>query len=265
MTGVTPVDGPAGLDGCPIDGAPASVDGAPGAVDAGTGVAEPSPRTIAEAVRTAVTLPASEGARLLVELALAGGPWQSAALARRPPDGRWTTWVGTGPLGQLCDQLQWQLGEGPALDALTTDLVFAPDLTADRRWPAWRTAAVPLGGRAAVAVRLQTGRTLGSLSLYADRPVVADGAAVEHLRTMAAHVSALIDAVDRLAHLEQGMRSRGAIGQAIGLLSERYGISADQAFATLRRISQSENVKIAQLATVLAETGELPPLHQRGG
>lgn len=258
MTGVTPVGGPAGLDTSPIDGAPGAVDGAPGA-------GNPSPRTIAEAVRTAVTLPASEGARLLVDLALAGGPWQSAALARRPPDGRWTTWVGTGPLGQLCDQLQWQLGEGPALDALATDLVFVPDLTADRRWPVWRTAAVPLGGRAAVAVRLHTGRTLGSLSLYADRPVGADGAAVEHLRTMAAHLSALLDAADRLAHLEQAMRSRGAIGQAIGLLRERYGIGADQAFATLRRISQSENVKIAQLAAVLVQTGELPPLHQRGG
>lgn len=72
-----------------------------------------------------------------------------------------------------------------------------------------------------------------------------------HLQAMAAHLSALLDASDRLHHLEMAMRSRGAIGQAIGLLVERYGIAADQSFATLRRIFQDENVNMAQVAKVL--------------
>lgn len=223
-----------------------------------------SSRTIAEAVRTAATLPAQDGARLLMELTLAGAPWDSAAIARRLPHDGWGTWAGTGPLGQMCDQAQWELGEGPACDALKADLVSAADLNADQRWPGWRAAAVTLGGRAALAARLHARCTLGTLTLYADRPVMPGRAVVEHLHTMAAHLSALLDAADRLYHLDEAMRHRGTIGQAIGLLVERYGIRADQAFATLRRISQNENVKIAYLATVLLETGELPGLLRRG-
>lgn len=255
---VTPLDGAAGRDGSTNHRLLVPIDGA---------VAHPSlsSRTIAEAVRTAMTRPARDGARLLMEVTLADGPWDSAAVARRQPSGMWGTWAGTGPLGLICDQIQWDLGEGPAYDALTAEVVSAPDLTADSRWPAWRSEAVPLGGRAAVATRLDAGQTLGSLTVYADRPVVPRPAAIEHLRTMTVHLSTLLVAADRLHHLEEAMRSRGTIGQAVGLMTERYGIAADQAFATLRRISQNENVKIAHLAAVLVGTGDLPGLHQPGG
>lgn len=256
----TPLDG-LGLDRYSTDARTRTglhtLDGSPG----NQGL---SSRTIAEAVRTAANLPAPDGARLLMELTLAGGPWDSAAIARRLPRGRWGTWAGTGPLGQMCDQAQWELGEGPACDALKADLVSAADLSAEQRWPAWRATAEPLGGRAAVAARLHARRTLGTLTLYADRPVMPGRAGVEHLHTMAAHLSVLLGAADRLHHLDEAMRNRGTIGQAIGLLVERYGIAPDQAFGTLRRISQNENVKIAYLATVLLETGELPGLYRRG-
>jgi hypothetical protein len=253
-TAVGPADGTSGSDGSPHVAVLTTL--------AGGGAAPAlSARTIAEAVRTAGTRPPEDGARLLIELTLAGGPWASGALARRLPSGEWGTWVGTGPLGQICDHIQWELGEGPACDALTTDLVSAPDLTTESRWSRWRAECEPVGGRAAVAVRLHAGRTLGSLTLYADRPVIDDRGALEHLHLMAAHLSVLLDAADRLQHLNQAMLSRGTIGQAIGVLVERYGIAADQAFATLRRISQGENVKIAQLATELVETGDLPHLH----
>lgn len=259
---VTRVDGVGVADGCQSDTSIRRVLNAP---DGAAGTDHLSSRTIAEALRTAATLPAPDGARLIMELTVAGGPWNSASVARQLPHGMWGTWVATGPLGQLGDPLQWELGEGPARDALTAELVTAPDLPADRRWPAWRAAALPLGGRAVVAIRLHAGRTLGLLTVYADRPVVPDRAAVDHLQTMAAHLSALLDVTSRVRNLEEAMRSRGVIGQAIGLLVERYGIAAEQAFATLRRISQNENVKIAHLATRLVETGDLPGLHPRGG
>lgn len=255
---VTPVDGAAGFDGSPIDGAMYTV------VDTAD-PGRPSSRVIGEAVRTAVTMPAQDGARLLMELILAGGPWDSAAVARRQPSGQWGTWAGSGPLGQRCDQIQWNVGEGPAWDVLTAELVSARDLTADPRWPAWRAQAVPLGGRAAIATRLHAGRTLGALTMYADRPIAPDRAAFEHLHAMSAHLSALLESADRLRNLEEAMRSRGTIGQAIGLLRERYGISAERAFDALRRISQNDNVKIAHLAAALVQTGDLPGLHLRGG
>ena len=252
-----PVEGAADPDRSPIEGVTSTLDGA-------TGRKSLSSRSIAEAVRSAATLPDQDGSRLLMELTLAGGPWDSAAVARRAPSGSWGTWAGTGALGQACDRLQWELGEGPARDALTTGLVSAHRLTADPRWPTWRAEVRALGGRAAVSARLHAGRTLGTLTVYATHPIDPDRAAVDHLRTMAAHLSVLIDMADRRRNLEQGMVNRGIVGQAIGLLVERYGIAADQAFATLRRISQSENQKMAHLATVLVQTGDLPGLHGRG-
>ena len=47
------------------------------------------------------------------------------------------------------------------------------------------------------------------------------------------------------------------IGQAKGILMERYRISGDAAFATLARASQAANVKLAEVARHLTETGEL--------
>ena len=276
---VAPADGVAGLVGARVDGAGvggAAVDGA--AVD---GAVEPmcrpggseSPATpvdltalaLAEAVRTAIGRPPEEGARLLLELAVAAGPWSSAAVARRLPSGAWGTWTGSSPLAQVCDPVQWEIGEGPAREALVAGLVTVSPLIGDGRWPAWQTQVAALGARSVAAVRLHAGTPLGVLTAYGVDPVAPAGPAVDHLRTMAALLSVLLDSADRRANLERAMVNRGVIGQAIGVLVERYGITSDQAFATLRRMSQDENVKMSQLATVLVRTGDLPGLHLRGG
>jgi ANTAR domain-containing protein len=48
------------------------------------------------------------------------------------------------------------------------------------------------------------------------------------------------------------------IGQAKGILMERHGIAADAAFGVLSRVSQAENMKLAEIARRFAETGQLP-------
>lgn len=265
---VTPVDGGGNLDGATVT-SPAT-DGAAGTHRRGVGES-PSARpdlsalAIAEAVRAATGQPPEAGARLLLELTLDGGPWSSAAVARRLPSGVWRTWTGSSPLAQVCDPIQWEIGEGPAREALAVGLVTVSPLVGDGRWPAWQARVAALGARSAAAVRLHAGHSLGVLSTYGAEPVAPDGAAIDHLRTMAAHLSVLLDAADRRANLERAMVNRGVIGQAIGRLVERYGIAADRAFATLRRMSQDENVKMAELAGVLTRTGDLPGLHRGNG
>jgi AmiR/NasT family two-component response regulator len=54
------------------------------------------------------------------------------------------------------------------------------------------------------------------------------------------------------------MTSRTIIGQAEGILMERLGIDADQAFAYLRRISQTENRKLIMICSEIVETRRLP-------
>lgn len=55
----------------------------------------------------------------------------------------------------------------------------------------------------------------------------------------------------RIAHLGKALDSRTVIGQAMGIIMARRGLSADQAFHTLSRASQNHNVKLVRLAQLL--------------
>jgi AmiR/NasT family two-component response regulator len=59
--------------------------------------------------------------------------------------------------------------------------------------------------------------------------------------------------------LKQAVLSRDVIGQAKGILMERYRITADEAFDRLRVASQHLNRRVHDLAVDLANTGQWPP------
>jgi len=61
---------------------------------------------------------------------------------------------------------------------------------------------------------------------------------------------------EEVANLRKAVESRDVIGQAKGILMERYKLTADEAFDRLRERSQHSNRRVAELARVLAETGE---------
>ena len=50
------------------------------------------------------------------------------------------------------------------------------------------------------------------------------------------------------ARSQKALSTRPVIDQAIGLLRGRTGATADEAFARLRQMSQSEHVKLAEVA-----------------
>lgn len=74
----------------------------------------------------------------------------------------------------------------------------------------------------------------------------------------AAHAAVACAAAQRESALERALASRGLVGQAQGILMERGRLTADQAFAALQRTSQEGNVKLAEVARRLVETGDLP-------
>jgi len=230
---------------------------------------------VAETLRTAVTLPVEDGARLLIGLALAGGPWTYGAVAKLAAPGAMRIRASRGlPPDQLdraqldqaqLDQAQWDLGSGPGHDVLTAglqaDVVVAADLADDSRWPRWSAAAVDLGVRAALAIRLQVGgRTLGALTLYARDAVPA---VTESLLAgpcaIAAQLSVLIWMGDQRRHLERAIDSHSRVGQAMGMIMHRDRVTAEDAFDLLRRTSQHRNVKISALVADLADPSALPP------
>lgn len=63
------------------------------------------------------------------------------------------------------------------------------------------------------------------------------------------------DEVDRLRtevdQLQEAVESRDVIGQAKGVLMERFGITADEAFDHLVHISQTTNTKLHAVAVDL--------------
>lgn len=60
------------------------------------------------------------------------------------------------------------------------------------------------------------------------------------------------------AQLTEALESRTLIGQATGILMERFGLDSDTAFGVLRRLSQTHNIKVVTLAADLVDHGRLP-------
>jgi AmiR/NasT family two-component response regulator len=60
-------------------------------------------------------------------------------------------------------------------------------------------------------------------------------------------------------NLLTALDARTLIGQAQGILMERFGIDADRAFGVLRRYSQARNVKLRVVAEELVSQRSLPP------
>jgi AmiR/NasT family two-component response regulator len=100
----------------------------------------------------------------------------------------------------------------------------------------------------------------GALNLYSDSidPFGPNEYAIAH--ALAAQISVALAAHREIRGRGVAMTSRTIIGQAEGILMERLGIDADQAFAYLRRVSQSENRKLIMICSEIVKTRRLPQL-----
>lgn len=77
--------------------------------------------------------------------------------------------VGSSALAIQLDQSQWELGQGPGIDAIQQLQVFnVADLAATRSWPEFTAVAMALGLRSSLAVPVTwRGRAIAALNLYA--------------------------------------------------------------------------------------------------
>lgn len=158
------------------------------------------------------------------------------------------------PLVQELDELQAALNEGPCVDAIwVADQVHAPRLATDERWPRYARRAVELGVNASLSLRLYVeGDTLGALNLYSrtEDGFRADSFAFADL--FSSHAAIALTGADRVAGLEQALRTRDLIGQAKGILMQRFGVDAQRAFAMLVQASQHSNTKLVDVAEWVA-------------
>ena len=101
-------------------------------------------------------------------------------------------------------------------------------------------------------------RVLGALNLYYESLVDFSDDEVEVAKVVAAHASVALAKLRSERDLWRAIDSRHLIGQAQGMLMERFKLSPEKAFAVLRRYSQQHNMKLHEVAGSLIKTGRLP-------
>ena len=181
-----------------------------------------------------------------------------AGLTVRRGKDRYTSLGATSELATEVDRAQYALEEGPCLDAAATAEWFrSGDVGADPRWPQWGPRAASLGIRSMLSVRLLSGGApIGALNLYAEEGGrFSDRDVVDLAAIYATHAALALAASEQISGLETAMTSRHTIGMAQGRLMERYGLTPDQAFSLLQRMSSTSNVKLRDVADELVRTG----------
>jgi GAF domain-containing protein len=174
---------------------------------------------------------------------------------------RVTTDVATDDVVRRGDELQYELGEGPCLEAIYEhETIISDDLTREERWPRWsRIAAEELGVRSMLCLRLYVAPddTVGGLNLYGDQTHAFPASERHTALALAAHIAVAYVAASEQSGLDSALATRTIIGQAEGMLMQRYGLNESQAFDVLRRHSQAENRKLHDIALELVEGGTI--------
>ena len=109
--------------------------------------------------------------------------------------------------------------------------------------------------RSALSFKLYTSqRNAGALNIFSFEPE-AFGPEDEGVgQVLAAHAAAAILASRQGEQLQSALSSRDLIGQAKGIIMERYNVDAVRAFELLRELSQTENVKLVDVAKRVIDT-----------
>jgi transcriptional regulator with GAF, ATPase, and Fis domain len=196
-----------------------------------------------------------------LELAVQMAPCDVASVSIRHGRGKLETTAASATVAERAHERQQDLGEGPCVEVVweDDDVYVVSDLASTERWPRWGPVATELGLTSMIAVRLFTTRqTIGALDLYSYGYRDYDVDDILAARVVAARVSVALANAQKEQDLWNAIDSRHEIGQAEGILMERYGLTSEQAFGVLRRYSQEQNRKVRMIAQEVIATRSLP-------
>ncbi|SCK33405.1 GAF domain-containing protein [Streptomyces sp. WMMB 714] len=172
------------------------------------------------------------------------------------------TLAATSDVVRASDRIQGDVGEGPCFDAarVPQEVYRIADMTETvERWPRYAPEARKLGVGSMMGFLLYTEEdNLGALDIYSSRPNAFSKASEDIGWMLASHAAVAFSSARTHAQLHAAMESRHSIGEAIGIVMERYKLDEDQAFAVLRKSSQDRNVKLREIVRTVTETGEIP-------
>lgn len=178
----------------------------------------------------------------------------------------------TDPRSEELEELQFTLGEGPCVKALTEGTpVLVDDVSAMhhvRRWPVFVPAAARLGVRSMFAVPIRAGAAkLGVLEVYREQPGSLTADEVADLMAYADVTLAL--AVDLRGGVSAGLdqaldaiftQRSAVVHQAAGMVSVELGVGLEDALAALRAHAFHQDRRLGEVAAdVVARRLRLSP------
>ena len=178
-------------------------------------------------------------------------------------DERGFTAAHDGQMALDADELQYDRGYGPCLDAGRTGLaMLVPDMREEERWPDYAAAVVADGVLSSLSVPLPfQGATIGALNIYAGKPHAFGDESLAIGEEVAAYIAVAVANAESfaastdLAHqMQEAMASRSVIDMAKGILMAQNGCSPDEAFTMLSHASQRSNRKLRDLARAIVDT-----------
>ncbi|SFC57730.1 ANTAR domain-containing protein [Nocardioides terrae] len=172
-----------------------------------------------------------------------------ASITIRHSDGAIRSYAMTDPVLRELDDYQFSMKEGPCYDGVTSDaFTVCGDLLADSRYPGYGRLAWDAGIKSQAGLRLfESPTSIGGLNLYSTSVgALADITFLAGL--FASHARTALTYAAQIDQLGEAMLSRQKIGQAVGVIMERYQLPEERAFGYLSRLSQDRNIKVREIA-----------------
>jgi GAF domain-containing protein len=176
---------------------------------------------------------------------------QHAGITVATPDGNVQTVATTDRYPARLDEIQQRYREGPCLSAAEEHhFVRIDDTLQEQRWPSYcRDVGQETPIRSILAFQLfAADGTVGALNFHAEKTHAFDDDAVELGMVLATHTALVWHMVRRDEQFRSALASRDIIGQAKGMIMERFDVDAVHAFELLKRLSQDSNTPLVDIA-----------------
>ena len=204
----------------------------------------------------------SETLETIVELAQKAVDATDAGIFLLQPKDALEIAVPTSPGAARAHALQIELAEGPCLEVIADDSVgtfIIGDTQSDRRFPNWGPAVAAIGIRSVISVILETReKQFGSLNVYSPEPHAFNRDDLYVIEIFSGRAARAMAVAQQITGLTTALDTRKLIGQAQGILMERFAIDEDRSFGFLIRLSQQRNVKLREIAEWIVTHREQP-------
>jgi GAF domain-containing protein len=172
-------------------------------------------------------------------------------------EGRRITSAATDSTVERLDSMQYEVDEGPCIDAWRDGVVVrSDDLSAEKRWPAWSSRASDLGARSVLSVGLCIDDApLGAIKVYSDTIDTYDEASEDLLHRFASQAAIFVSNLQTVQaaknlsdELRETLRGRDAIAIARGVVMARKALDADSGYRHLMDLSRRVRIPVRELA-----------------